>query len=125
MKYIKKYEKVGKRKFWLLPTDDRFEKALNIINCAPSKKDDFLADRSQNMRRYKYIYISYDSDEKSISRQWGWMPYYRHDHDNNDQLIDSKQWFIDDGYKDFDYIGLTNAEIEEIEIKKTQDKYNL
>lgn len=117
MKYIKKYENLGIKKFWLLPTDKRFEKALNTINCELSKKRIFLNDKN-NMRMNKYAYVCVDFE--GVVPSWGWMPQYK---DHN--LIDSKEWFIDNGYIDFGYIGLTKKEIEKFEMKKNIVKYNL
>jgi len=73
MKHIKQYENIKniiydpkdtRRWYWLLPTDDRFEKSLRDIGCTST----WFLD-SERIKKNKYIFVSY------INADWGWNVY--------------------------------------------------
>jgi len=55
MKYIHKYVR-NKSPFWLVPTDERFEKILDNLYCPESQKQIYLND--DKLRKMKYIFIN-------------------------------------------------------------------
>jgi len=116
MRYIKYFESTEKEKtYWLVPTDDRFEKSLLQINC--NKK--FIFDMLNNIKNMddKYLFIGYNYDENFGSNNsnynrpgvWNWNPYKGKKYDD---------LYNEQGYK---FCGLVNIREGELDA----NKYNL
>lgn len=105
MKHLKKYVNHldSDRTYWLLPADDRLDDALKKIGCT-------LNFTSIKNRSDKYVFICFDS-KSSSSQPWSWMPY---EGSERCEYLDS-HWFK--------YAGTVN--IENFELEKNVDKYNL
>lgn len=81
MKYIKKFETqlYNQKKYWLVPTDKRFEKSLKDLNCPKDRIDNymrFVLPRAleDSIHSNNYIFIIYHPDYESLMR-WGWDYY--------------------------------------------------
>jgi hypothetical protein len=110
MKHIKTFENTRYGSYWLLPTDDRFEKSLKSINCPKDVMESrFLY--NHDLRYYnKYVFIGRDNISWGWNPyKWGWKPY--------------KGEKSDDYYQRFKYKfkGMINIEDYELE----SEKYNL
>ena len=108
MRHLKIYEDIIKKdkKYWLLPTDDRFEKSLYKIN-APLK---FLT--NQGIEKDFFVFIGNDGREDTTF-SWGWDPY------------DGKRlewWFEENGFR---FMGCVNMEDWKPELYMATKKYNL
>jgi hypothetical protein len=110
MRYIKKFDKIlsseASQYYWLIPIDNRQEKSLIEIGCKDYSFIDY--DFSKDDRIFDYIFVSYNGG-------WHFMPY-------ND---DSISYYNKSGREYMGSINITNKELEELEIKKTENKYNL
>jgi hypothetical protein len=117
MKHIKYFEHKNDKKYWLLPTDDRFEKALKKIGYTiGGHHQNFL--ENHPLRGLKYVFIGFDSD---YDYEWGWMddsPKSVYDiHNINDV---KSNYYENQGYK---FSGVIDA--DEIQKALIADKYNL
>lgn len=110
MIYIKTYEtvsKVGKKLYWLVPTDHRLESSLKELGCFK-----YFKINMEIRRKYKYIFISYIGTKLEIENaasRWGWNPYQGE--------------ITDDYYESYNYkfAGVVNISDYELE----SEKYNL
>ena len=76
MKYLKTFEnKEVAKKYWLLPTDERYKDSLIQINCHEDLLNKFLDDTDRY--NHKYIFICFDKNETINYLKWGLM-YYRY-----------------------------------------------
>jgi hypothetical protein len=103
MKHIKTFENTRYWSYWLLPTDDRFEKSLKSIDCPQDVRERrFLY--NHDLRDYnKYVFVGRDHIG------WGWNPYKGEKLDNYYQRCKYK------------FKGMINIEDYELE----SEKYNL
>jgi len=110
MKHIKLYEEDKwfgipdiERKYWLLPTDERFEKSLEEIGSSPIFINSILNFKENYDKKYhqKYIYISKNDSG------WSWMPY-----EKSSEVFFNKR----------DYVFSGNVNIED---EMTAIKYNI
>ena len=108
MKYIKKFEnkRNSKRKYWLLPTDDRFVKSLKQINCTDRKIRGFLD--SSSLKECKYIFVGYDNSNNNfnVDDKWGW-------NEHKNKLTDN--YYEDNNYK---FMGIVNIDDSELAANK-------
>ena len=123
IKSFKIFESLKGKKYWLVPTDDRF---LDFFKSVGIKDTDFI----ENMKSYldranfnntgkPYVFIAYDEDDDSLS----WMAYKG--------VIPNSHYEIQKHIFSGAY-GITEEEDEEIynkvqeyELKKNMNKYNL
>jgi len=75
MKYIKLFETnlYDKRFYWLIPTDDRFEKSLREIGCSDGTIEQF--ENTLNLFEKPYFFIGYSPNGlfgHSDIEQWDW-----------------------------------------------------
>ena len=70
MKYIKKFENVNDKCYWLLPTDNRFENALKEIDCYKDIIRIYL-DSDDEVRKNNYIFVRKDT-RNAAHQEWGW-----------------------------------------------------
>ena len=81
MKYLKMFEDklYNESVYWLLPTDDRFEKSLMKIKCPVNRIILFL--NNYNIKT-KYIFVGYNANRViyDVSNwNWGWERYRGYD----------------------------------------------
>jgi hypothetical protein len=121
MKYLKTYEskeseekiKYKEKLFWLLKsTQPYFSAGLWKLNMHQDVINVYEADVYQN---FKYIYICFDPDETHMTDIWGWMSFEEH----------SYNWFKEKNYKYMGKLNVTKKDIEEYNIVKDVNKYNL
>lgn len=111
MIHLKQYETwdtTEGKKYWLLPTDERFKKSLEKINCDPNQ---FI---NNNKIKTKYVFIRHDGDYTHQSdKRWGWIEY-------NGKI--TNDYYDELGYE---YQGTINIDGNDPEIEMTTNKYNL
>jgi hypothetical protein len=108
MKYIKTFERFNLKKFWLVPTDERFVKSLKDLGCSKS----FIKYQSnnKNIQLTKYVYVGIGN--RVSTDDWSWAP----------DDIGEKE------FRNYTYMGTINlTEDEEMELKAIihMSKYNL
>jgi len=69
MKYIKKFESNEENGYWIVPTDDRFEKSL--IDLDVPSLDYYIY--NERIPKNDYIYVVHN-DNKNMNK-WGWDLY--------------------------------------------------
>jgi hypothetical protein len=110
MRYLKRFEDIEDKKYWLVPTDDRFVGSLKELGCT----DNFINIMNSNEHvKTPYIYICINPYVTRITQNftdgWGWNHYLGNE---------PNDFFDKAGYT---YIGHINIVDEEL----TQSKYNL
>lgn len=107
MRYIKTYESTIK-KYWLIPTDDRFEKSMKEIGCDIGQlKSKSLTGRDL-IKEHEYIFVYYNSDN-----DWSWTNYYG---ELKDEIGEKNN---------YDFQGTVNIVGNDPEAEKATTKYNL
>lgn len=101
---ITKFYKYGDKKYWLVPTDERFVPSLMKLGCTSS----FIKYQSNNdnIKLHKYVYIGIG--DRARANDWSWSGYTE----------EGKNAFENLNYT---YMGTINIEKYEFDI----DKYNL
>ena len=94
----------GEKKFWLVPTDERFVPSLKKLKCSKSFIN--YQSNNENIQLTKYVYVGVGN--RVTGDDWSWSDYSE----------GGKKAFIDLNYK---YMGTINIEDYEFKI----DKYNL
>jgi len=104
MKHLKIYENNDGKKYWLMPTDERFLDSLDKISC---NDPDFFGGSSHE---FKYIFAIYlpESYSNNIG-EWGWERY-------RGEL--TCEWAEE---RNYEFQGIINIKEGELEA----DKYNL
>ena len=95
MKYLKTFEdKNVIKKYWLLPTDERFEQSLKDIKCPKSNIKRLLSSFSYYHLDddEKYVYISYDNTEVFTDNYWGCDPFYIDEFNNGDVSFNKDEY---------------------------------
>ena len=105
MKYIKTFENelYNKPTYWLLTSDDRFEKSLKQIKCPNNNIKIFL--NNNRIKNIKYVFICYSP----YNKQWEWNSY--------------KGKLLDDYLEENNYKFGGSININEFELDA--DKFNL
>jgi hypothetical protein len=97
MKYLRTFEGTKNYGYWLIPTDERYNKSLDDIGCAP------------RFKKYDYAHIGlYIYMVNTPDTSWGWMNY----NDYSREYLSKERC---------EYKGMVNITEEEID----QNKYNL
>ena len=112
MKYIKLYETNCIKRYWLLPTDNRFKKSLQDIGCSPAQIYTYLSNENIFNDSKNFVFISYNNCDNP-SYEWGWNPF-------KNKLKD--QYFETHYYK---FMGIINITKDEIKYAILINKYNL
>lgn len=104
--HIKTYENINiEKKYWLIPTDDRFEDSLMKIGCDDVDAIEDLNNRTLRNSKYVFILLHNDGNVKD----WGWNYY-------SGNIVDSFS-------KKHNYIFCGTVNIDEFEL--VANKYNL
>ena len=114
MKYIKTFEHKITKKYWLVPTDDRFLKSLEKIKCDSKYIKILLSPRVRDrLAKYKkpFAFIGYNSfDADGLNTGWSWDKY-------EENILN--QWYEERGYK---FMGTVNMDYE---LEIIANKYNI
>jgi len=85
MKHIKIFEDLfdnnlyDTRRYWLLPTDERFKKSLKKIKCTKDRTREFLINEQI---KDMYVFIGYNPERGNTeSDKWGWDKYFEYYND--------------------------------------------
>lgn len=116
MKHLKTYENnENVKKYWILPTDDRFEQALITIQCPPNMIRNFMNNDFIFADKYKYTFICFDPSNTNIKQNngWGWDHYTGKKRD---------EYFDENG---FIFNGMINIANDDPKLDKVISKYNL
>ena len=106
MKHIKQYEGISDftdKKFWILPTDERFAGAMNKIG-ADNTIYKFAIDSIRKMK-HNYLIIYYND---FFNTKWNYIG----------SNINTIKFLEDEGYKNMGYIDIPQYELDMV-------KYNL
>ena len=110
MKNIKKFESFTYQgEYWLLPTDERFEKSLKEIGCPKQQIFRFLSRLSRHLMG-SFVFIGCRFNNNPQARQYGWIKY-----DGGELKNDFYEG------ESFKFSGTINIEEYELE----SEKYNL
>ena len=109
MKYIKTFEDNNNGQYWLIPTDDRFEKSLTDLNVFPGFKDMCL--KNYRIPKNYYIFVGYDKSKPTD--KWGWCKYEKNLKSEYYESVNLK------------YMGTVNIPDYELEMKISAEKYNI
>lgn len=114
MKYIRIFEKFDKNndktsKYWLIPTDERFQKSLEDINCTDINY--YLLNNQIPRNYYVFAAVTTIYTNSGDHESWGW----------NEFDGDPKNWFYDE-YK-YKFMGMVN--IENLEMEIDIKRYNI
>ena len=107
--YVVYYHYGNNKKYWLLPTDDRFESSLEQIGCPRDEIEDFLENSRLRLTAVVFIGFRVEHDRDC----WGWNEYR------------GSNSCTDYDYSDYIFKGLVNMEEGEPELLSTTNKYNL
>jgi len=107
MKYIKTFEAVDYKIYWLIPTDERFKDSLKKINCSKYYLKTISGVRdSEKKLNHDYMFVGYSEGVNDMNLGWGWNVYIG-------KIKDA--WYEEHGYK---FGGTINIPEFEFEIKK-------
>ena len=116
MKYIKKFERrkvpenlIKVKKYWLLPTDDRFEDSLRQIGYTEGLEENGFLNPKFISEEHDYVFIVFEKENEEWADDWGWNPY------RGNQLDD---WSEKHGYKFCGNVNINDYELD-------ANKYNL
>lgn len=101
---ITKFDKYGNKRYWLVPTDNRFVTSLNKLGCDKSFIE--YQRKNDNIKLHKYVYVG--TGNRVSNNEWSWAGYSE----------EGKNAFENLNYT---YMGTINMEDYELNI----DKYNL
>lgn len=121
MKYIKKFENNEyDGEFWLMRTDAPYlEISLQIIGVSQSEIKQIIYSKRIKKSDKCYISMRYNIVDGKIvglnNDKWSWMP-----GDSN-----GKRWYINERLNYMGEVIVTDEDIEEYNLKKDAEKYNL
>lgn len=105
MKYLKEFEGLNNKRFWILPTDERIDIATTKIGANDTYYDDVI----KNFRRLEQKYIIFFNNPLNISQpKWNYIGL-------NDGSV---KYLEGEGYKNMGYVEVPEYELD-------QKKYNL
>lgn len=110
MKYLKKFEGISyytNKKFWILPTDERFKDAMNKIGAGYTDYDFAIAYFRNRGLKYLIIYNA-SIKQKSIDIVWNYIGY-------NSSSI---KYLESEGYENMGTVYIPQYELD-------MEKYNL